>query len=145
VDDAAGWPANQGRAPVRERILDARGQAQDGDARNIINARRAGNTKARVAAGYHPQQGGRYDSHEDRSPTPEPPGTRVFSREIRTASFPQHFRQPTSIDKYTGETDPRVWLNAYHLAVCGLCIVGPLRKVLGGYTHLLITIDKFSK
>jgi hypothetical protein len=44
----------------------------------------------------------------DRSPTPEPPGTRVFSREIRTASFPQRFRQPTSIDKYTGETDPMI-------------------------------------
>jgi hypothetical protein len=40
----------------------------------------------------------------------------VFSREIRTASFTQHFRQPTSIDKYTGETDPRVWLNDYRLA-----------------------------
>jgi hypothetical protein len=60
--------------------------------------------------------GGCYDSREDRSPTPEPPGTRVFSREIRTASFPQCFRQLTSIDKYTGETDPRVWLNDYHLA-----------------------------
>jgi hypothetical protein len=47
---------------------------------------------------------------------PEPPGTRVFSREIRTASFPQRFRQPTSIDKYTGETDPRLWLNNYRLA-----------------------------
>jgi hypothetical protein len=40
----------------------------------------------------------------------------VFSREIRTASFPQRFRQPTSIDKYTGETEPRVWLNDYRLA-----------------------------
>jgi hypothetical protein len=40
----------------------------------------------------------------------------VFSREIRTASFPQCFRQPTSIDKYTGETDPLVCLNDYHLA-----------------------------
>jgi hypothetical protein len=40
----------------------------------------------------------------------------VFYREIRTASFPQRFCQPTSIDKYTGETDPRVWLNDYHLA-----------------------------
>jgi hypothetical protein len=40
----------------------------------------------------------------------------VFSREIRTASFPQLFRQPTSIDKYNGETDPRVWLNDYRLA-----------------------------
>jgi hypothetical protein len=49
----------------------------------------------------------------------EPPGTRVLSREIRTASFPQHFRQPTSINKYNRETDPRVWLNYYRL-VCQL-------------------------
>jgi hypothetical protein len=40
----------------------------------------------------------------------------VFNREIRTTSFPQRFRQPTSIDKYNGETDPRVWLNDYRLA-----------------------------
>jgi hypothetical protein len=40
----------------------------------------------------------------------------VFSREIRTASFIQRFRQPTSIDKYIGETGPRVWLNDYRLA-----------------------------
>jgi hypothetical protein len=105
---ATGQPANQGRTPVRERILDTRGQAKDGDARSVINARRTGNTEAQAEAGYHPRRGGRYDSREDRSPTPEPLGTRVFSREIRTASFPQRFRQPTSIDKYTGETDPRV-------------------------------------
>jgi hypothetical protein len=102
--------------PVRERILDTRGQAQDGDARNVINARRRGDAEARAAAGYHPRRCGCYDSREDHSPTPEPPGTRVFSREIRTASFPQRFRQPTSIDKYTGETDPCVWLNDYRLA-----------------------------
>jgi hypothetical protein len=89
-----------------ERILDTRGQAQDSDARNVINARRTGNTEARAVVGYHPQRGGRYDSREDLSPTPKPRGTRVFSREIRKASFPQRFRQPTSIDKYTGETDP---------------------------------------
>jgi hypothetical protein len=116
VGGAAERPANPGCTPVRERILDTREQAQDGDARNVINARRTGNTETRVAAGYHPRRGGRYDSREDRSPTPEPPGTRVFSREIRTASFPQRFRQPTSIDKYTGEMDPRVWLNDYRLA-----------------------------
>jgi hypothetical protein len=85
---AAGRPANQGRTPVKERLLDTRGQAQDGDACNFINARLAGNTETRVTAGYHPRRGGRYDSREDRSPTPEPPGTRVFSREIRTAIFP---------------------------------------------------------
>jgi hypothetical protein len=113
---AAERPANPGRALAKERLLDTRGQAQDGDARNVINARRTGNAKTRATAGYHPRQGGRYDSREDRSPTPEPPGTRVFSREIRTASFPQRFRQPTSIDKYNGETDLREWLNDYRLA-----------------------------
>jgi hypothetical protein len=105
---AAERPANPGRTPVRERIIDTRGQAQDSDARNVINARRTGNTETQATAGYHPWRGGRYDSREDRSPTPEPPGTRVFSREIRTASFPQRFCQPTSIDKYNGETDPHV-------------------------------------
>jgi hypothetical protein len=38
----AGQPANQGRTPVRGRILDTRGQAQDGDTRNVINARQTG-------------------------------------------------------------------------------------------------------
>jgi hypothetical protein len=47
---------------------------------------------------------------------PEPPGTRVFSREIRASTFPQRFRQPITIVKYNGETDPRVWLNDYCLA-----------------------------
>jgi hypothetical protein len=116
ASDTAGQPANQRRTPVKERILDTRGQAHDGDARNVIDARRTGNAETRVAVGYHPRRGGCYDSREDHSPTPEPPGTRVFSREIRTASFPQCFCQPTSIDKYTGETDPRVWLNDYRLA-----------------------------
>jgi hypothetical protein len=60
-------------------MLDTRGQAQDGDASNVINARRTGNAETRAAVGYHPRRGGRYDNREDRSPTSEPPGTRVFS------------------------------------------------------------------
>jgi hypothetical protein len=72
-------PANPGHTPAKERLLDTRGQARDGDARNIIYARRMSNAEARAAAGYHPRRGGRYDSGEDRSPTPEPPGTRVFA------------------------------------------------------------------
>jgi hypothetical protein len=40
----------------------------------------------------------------------------VFSREIRAAAFPQRFGQPSTIIKYNGETDPRVWLNDYRLA-----------------------------
>jgi hypothetical protein len=112
---AAERPANPGRTPAKERLLDMR-RARDDDARNVINARRTSKADARAAAGYHPRRGGRYDSDEDRSPTPEPPGTRVFSREIRAAAFPQRFRQPTTIVKYNGETDPRVWLNDYRLA-----------------------------
>jgi hypothetical protein len=91
-----GQPANQGRTLVRERILDTRGQAQDGDARNVIDSREKGDVEAWAAAGYHPRRGGRYDSREDHSPTPEPSGTRLFSQEICMASFPQRFRQPTS-------------------------------------------------
>jgi hypothetical protein len=30
-------------------------------------------------------------------------------------------------------------------AVWGLDLVGPLQKAPGGFTHLLVTIDKFSK
>jgi hypothetical protein len=114
--NAAERPTNQGLMPVKERILDTRGQSQDGDARNVINERRTANAEARAAPGYRPRRGGVYDSREDRSPTPEPPGTRVFSQDIRTTSFPQCSRQPTSIDKYNGEMDPRVWLNDYRLA-----------------------------
>jgi hypothetical protein len=109
-------PVNPGRTPAKEWLLDTRGQARDDDARNVINAQRTSKADARAAAGYHPRRGGRYDSEEGRSPTPEPPGTRVFSREIRSATFPQRFRQPTTIVKYNEEMDPRVWLNDYYLA-----------------------------
>jgi hypothetical protein len=45
----------------------------------------------KVRRGYHPRRGGRYDSEEDRSPSPEPPGPQAFSRAIRRASFPTQF------------------------------------------------------
>jgi hypothetical protein len=47
-------PANLGRTSAKERLLDTRVQAQDGDARNVINARRMGNAETRATAGYHP-------------------------------------------------------------------------------------------
>jgi hypothetical protein len=70
----------------------------------------------RVHRGYQPRHGGRYDSEEDRSPSPEPPGPRVFSRAIRRAPFPARFRAPTTITKYSGETRPELWLADYRLA-----------------------------
>jgi hypothetical protein len=78
-------------------------------------ARRA-RLEERVRRGYHPKRGGRYDSEEDRSPSPEPPGPRVFSRAIRRALFPAQFRAPTTITMYSGETRPKLWLADYRLA-----------------------------
>jgi hypothetical protein len=70
----------------------------------------------KVRRGYHPRHGGRYDSGEDRSPSPEPPGPQAFSRAIRRAPFPTRFRTPTTITKYSGETRPELWLADYRLA-----------------------------
>jgi hypothetical protein len=99
-------PANPGRTPAKERLLDTRGQARDGDARNVINARRTSKADAWAAAGYHPRRGRRYDNDEDRSPTPEPPGTRVFQPGDPCGGLPQCFRQPTTIVKYNGRRIP---------------------------------------
>jgi hypothetical protein len=70
----------------------------------------------KVRRGYHPRRGGRYDSEEDQSPSPEPPGPQAFSRAIRRAPFPTQFRAPTTIAKYSGETRPELWLVDYRLA-----------------------------
>jgi hypothetical protein len=56
--EAAGRPANSGRAPAKERLLDTR-RALDGDARNLINAQRTSKADARAVVGYHPRRGGR--------------------------------------------------------------------------------------
>jgi hypothetical protein len=70
----------------------------------------------KVQRGYHPRRGGRYNSGEDRSPSPEPPGPQAFSWAIRRAPFPTRFRAPTTITKYSGETRPELWLADYRLA-----------------------------
>jgi hypothetical protein len=69
-----------------------------------------------VRRGYHPRHGGCYDSEEDWSPSPKPPGPRVFSQAIRRAPFPARFYAPTTITKYSGETRPELWLADYRLA-----------------------------
>jgi hypothetical protein len=67
----------------------------------------------KVRRGYHPRRGGHYDSREDQSPSPEPPGPQAFSWAIRRAPFPTRFRTPTTITKYSGETRPELWLADY--------------------------------
>ena len=70
----------------------------------------------KVRRGYHPRRGGCYDSGEDWSPSPEPPGLQAFSRAIQRASFPTRFQTPTTMTKYSGETKPELWLADYWLA-----------------------------
>jgi hypothetical protein len=70
----------------------------------------------RVRRGYHPRRGGRYDSGEDRSPSPEPPGPQAFSWAIRRAPFLTRFRTSTTITKYSGEMRLELWLADYRLA-----------------------------
>ena len=73
---------------MKERVLDTRGKADDGDARNILSKKKQ---DVVMTPGYHTRRGGRYDSREDRSPTLKPPRTCVFSQEIHAAPIPQHF------------------------------------------------------
>jgi hypothetical protein len=94
-----GTPATRGRLGDEQHHRDRRARLEE-----------------RVRRGYHPRRGGRYDSEEDRSPSPEPPGPRVFSRAIRRAPFPARFRAPTTISMYLGETRPELWLADYRLA-----------------------------
>ena len=75
-------PPPQGRkaAPVRERLVDNRGQH---DARHDINEHRRRRHGDMEERGYSVHRGGCYDSDEDRM-MPEPLGPRVFSRTIRS-------------------------------------------------------------
>jgi hypothetical protein len=56
----------------------------------------------RVRRGYHPRRGGRYDSGEDRSPSPEPPSPQAFSRAIRRARVPELVPNPDYHHKVLG-------------------------------------------
>nr|CAB3475710.1 unnamed protein product [Digitaria exilis] len=97
------------RVPARSRLRDTRGAINGGDARNTLN-------QMRQPEGSRTHQRGRTNVGWNRDVVPEPAGMRVFSRNIRTAPIPPRFRQPTTITKYSGQTDPRVWLNDYRLA-----------------------------
>ena len=88
------------------------------DARNTLDAGRHthGDASEGASRGYHPRRGGRYDSGEDRSPSPDLLGPQAFGRHILNAIFPPWYRPPTNILKYSGETNPGLWLEDYWLA-----------------------------
>jgi hypothetical protein len=60
---------------------------------------------------------------------------------VRTCKGCQFYARKTNLPAHALQTIPITW----PFAVWGLDIVGPLRKAPGGYSHLLVAIDKFSK
>jgi transposase InsO family protein len=60
---------------------------------------------------------------------------------VRTCEGCQFYACKTNLPAYALQMIPVTW----PFGAWGLDIVGPLRKVPGGYTHLLVAIDKFSK
>jgi len=98
--------------PVHQRL------GRNRDARSTIDARRHAYNDLGEGArrGYHPRRGGCYDSGEDRSLSPGLPGPQAFGRHILNAAFPPRYRPLTNIRKYSGETNPGLWLEDYQLA-----------------------------
>jgi ribonuclease HI len=63
------------------------------------------------------------------------------TRIVRTCQGCQFYARQTHLPAQALQTIPITWL----FAMWGLDLVGPLQKAPGGYTHLLVAIDKFSK
>jgi hypothetical protein len=63
------------------------------------------------------------------------------TRIVRTCQGCQFYARQTHLPAQALQTIPITW----SFAVWGLDLVGPLQKAPGGYTHLLVAVDKFSK
>jgi hypothetical protein len=59
---------------------------------------------------------------------------------VRTCEGCQFYAHKTNLQAHAPQTIPVMW----PFAMWGLDIVGPLRKALKGYIHLLVAVDKFS-
>jgi transposase InsO family protein len=60
---------------------------------------------------------------------------------VHTCEGCQFYARKSNLPTHVLQTIPVTW----SFTVWGLDIVGPLRKAPGGYTHLLVAIDKFTK
>jgi hypothetical protein len=63
------------------------------------------------------------------------------TRIVRSCHGCQFYARQTHMPAQALQTIPITW----PLAVWGLDLIGPLQKALGGFSHLLVAIDKFSK
>ena len=60
---------------------------------------------------------------------------------VRTCEGCQFYARKIHLPAHALQTIPITW----PFAVWGLDLVGPLQKAPGGFTHLLVAVDKFSK
>ena len=88
------------------------------DACDTLDAHRHahGDAREKASRGNHPHRGGRYDSSEDQSLSPDLLGPQAFGRHILNAVFPPRYRPLTNIPKYSRETNSKLWLEDYRLA-----------------------------
>jgi transposase InsO family protein len=63
------------------------------------------------------------------------------TRIVRSCQGCQFYARQTHLPAQALQTIPITWL----FVVWGLDLVGPLQKAPGGFSHLLVAIDKFSK
>jgi hypothetical protein len=63
------------------------------------------------------------------------------TRIVRSCRGCQFYAKQTRLPAQALQTIPITW----SFAVWGLDLVGPLQKAPGGFSHLLVAIDKFSK
>jgi transposase InsO family protein len=63
------------------------------------------------------------------------------TRIVRSCQWCQFYARQTHLPAQALQTIPITW----SFAVWGLDLVGPLQKAPGGFSHLLVAIDKFSK
>jgi hypothetical protein len=63
------------------------------------------------------------------------------TRIVRSCQGCQFYARQTHLPAQALQTMPITW----SFAVWGLDLVGPLQKAPGGFSHLLVAIDKFSK
>ena len=112
-------PAGSRTVSVRDRLGGGR------DARHTIEARRRIREAEREPheeeqAYERPARRRDYDrqegrNREDRALDHSAPGPRAFTVRVRNATIPTRYRTPTSIPKYSGDTDPSLWLEDYRL------------------------------
>ena len=74
-------------------------------------------------------------------PWSEKPFAKVFTSPLHRCEGCQFYAQQTHLPAQELQTIPITW----PFAVWGLDMVGPLKKGLGGFTRLLVAVDKFTK